>query len=38
MLGVWPAWPVAGESGRGAYATRHANDDETYVNAQLIEI
>jgi len=38
MLGAWPAWPVAGESGPDADATRHASDDETYVNAQLVEI
>jgi len=38
MLGAWPAWPVAGECGHDAGATRHANDDENDVNAQPVEI
>jgi hypothetical protein len=30
--------PAAGESGRGAGATRHVNDDDNDVNAQPSEI
>jgi hypothetical protein len=38
MLSAGQAWIVAGEFWRGDDATMHGNDDETDVNAQLIEI
>ncbi|HEX7531365.1 MAG TPA: hypothetical protein VII34_10530 [Pyrinomonadaceae bacterium] len=38
MPAVWQAWPAGGEPARGDAATRRANDDGNYVNAQPIEI